>query len=256
MRRIRVTLGYDGTDFAGWQRQDNGISVQGVLEEVIESLFGEKVSVQGSGRTDAGVHALGQVAAFDLEHPIPVSKLLLALNSNLPESIRVFEVTEADPSFHPQFQAKKKTYAYLFYAGKVLPPHLRRHCILVKEALCFPLMERALSDLKGEHDFAAFCGAGSTVTSTVRTVYDARIKPFGDFPGLYALLITGNGFLYHMVRIITGTVLEIGRGNLPIEALHEALSGGKRDPLAPTAPANGLTLLQVEYPEEEESQGM
>lgn len=244
MRRIGLKIGYDGTRYAGWQRQENGVGIQQVIEDTVEKLFHERVHVMGSGRTDAGVHARGQVAAMDLLHSIPVDRLLLALNANLPPDIRIYEVWEAPTDFHPRFSAKRKTYAYRFYNGAVLPPELRWYYLLVKEPLDFSRMEAALADLTGEHDFAAFRSSGGVNLSTVRTVYQTALLRDGEG---YRLEVTGNGFLYNMVRIIAGTALEIGKGRLPADVIQKALDTGKREILGPTAPACGLMLMNVEY---------
>ena len=174
MRRIALTIGYDGTEYAGWQRQENGLAVQQVIEDVIEKLFHEQVHVMGSGRTDAGVHARGQVAAFDFKHPIPVERLKMALNANLPADIRIYQVWEAEAEFHPRFNAKRKTYAYRFINGEIMPPEMRKYHTLVKEPLNIEKMQEALKLLEGEHDFLAFRSSGGMNLSTVRTIYSTE----------------------------------------------------------------------------------
>ena len=247
MRRIALKIGYDGTDYAGWQRQENGLAVQQVIEDVIEKLFHEQIHLMGSGRTDAGVHARGQVAAFDFEHGIPVDRLKLALNANLPADIRIYHVWEAAADFHPRFGAKQKTYAYRFINGDIMPPELRRYYTLVKEPLHIEVMEQALKLLEGEHDFLAFRSSGGMNLSTVRTIYHtALIK---EEEG-YRIEVTGNGFLYNMVRIIAGTLFEIGKGKLDLGCITQALEIGRRQLLGPTAPGTGLMLMSVEYTEE------
>ena len=281
MRRLCVVIAYDGTFYAGWQRQQNAVSIQEVLEEAILRQFHESVHVMGSGRTDAGVHALGQVACFDFEHPIPCDKLLLALNANLPEDIRILEVKEVDPSFHPQYGAKRKTYGYRFLNGKIMLPQYRYNTHLVPEPLDIEKIRRALSLLEGEHDFAAFRASGGQNLTTVRKIYEAKLlriplaavplemagdharatdkealeeaeaAAFGDDGALYEIRVTGNGFLYNMVRIIAGTMFDIGKGKLPVEVIEEAIATGDREVLGVTAPAKGLTLLNVEYEDRE-----
>lgn len=248
MRRIALTIGYDGTEYAGWQRQENGLAVQQVIEDVIEKLFHERVHVMGSGRTDAGVHARGQVAAFDFKHPIPVERLKLALNANLPADIRIYQVWEAEAEFHPRFNAKRKTYAYRFINGEIMPPELRKYYTLVKEPLNIEKMQEALKMLEGEHDFLAFRSSGGMNLSTVRTIYSAVLKEEGEG---YRIEVTGNGFLYNMVRIIAGTLFEIGKGKLDLECITKALNTGRRELLGPTAPGMGLMLMKVDYTEED-----
>ena len=244
MRRIAFQVGYDGTDYAGWQRQENGLTIQQVLEDTVERLFHESVHVMGSGRTDAGVHARGQVAAMDLQHPIPVEKLLLALNANLPDDIRIYRVWEADPEFHPRFGAKRKTYGYRFINGSIMPPELRRYYTLVREPLDIDAMRSAIKLLEGEHDFMAFRSSGGMNLSTVRTIYQTELLEDGEG---YRLEVTGNGFLYNMVRIIAGTALEIGKGRMTADVITQALATGRRELLGPTAPGGGLMLMRVEY---------
>lgn len=248
MRRIALTIAYDGTDYAGWQRQEEGLGIQQVLEETIECQFGEKVRVMGSGRTDAGVHAEGQIAAFDMEHPIPEENLKRALNSNLPEDIRIMKVQEVSPEFQPQFSAKRKTYVYRFFNGPVMLPQYRRTCHHVKRKLDREAMERCIKPLQGEHDFLAFRASKAESTTTVRTIFDislqAKEEEYGTF---YELKVCGNGFLYNMVRIIAGSVIEVGKGHIPENNLERALEEKERTLLGPTAPAWGLMLLSVEY---------
>lgn len=248
MRRIALTIGYDGTEYAGWQRQENGLAVQQVIEDVIEKLFHEQVHVMGSGRTDAGVHARGQVAAFDFKHPIPVERLKMALNANLPDDIRIYQVWEAEAEFHPRFNAKRKTYAYRFINGEIMPPEMRKYHTLVKEPLNIEKMQEALKLLEGEHDFLAFRSSGGMNLSTVRTIYSAVLKEEGEG---YRIEVTGNGFLYNMVRIIAGTLFEIGKGKLGLECITKALTTGRRELLGPTAPGTGLMLMKVDYTEED-----
>ena len=252
MRRIGMVIAYDGTGYAGWQKQENGPSIQQTIEDTIEKLFREKVSLMGSGRTDAGVHARGQVAAMDLVHPIPVDKLKLALNSNLPEDIRIYRVFEADPDFHPRFQAKRKTYAYHIWNGTVMPPEKRNYAILFDMKLDIVRMREAASLLVGEHDFQAFRSSGGVNLSTVRRVDEAVIDVIpqpAEGAGVQEIVfrVTGNGFLYNMVRIMAGTLLEVGTGKREMSDISRALETGDRLLLGPTAPAKGLCLYSVEY---------
>lgn len=253
MRRIILKIAYDGTAYAGWQRQDNGTAVQAVIEDTIERLFSEKVHVMGSGRTDAGVHARGQIAAVDLDHGIPAANLLMALNANLPEDIRILGAVEGKEDFHPQYHAKKKTYVYRFYNGRVMPPELRQFTDHVAENLNEEAMKRCIKALEGEHDFYAFRSAKAVNASTVRIIFKAELKKalidesLASGGSLYELRVTGNGFLYNMVRIIAGTVIDIGRGRIGEDAIETALKTLDRSVLGLTAPAKGLTLESVEY---------
>ena len=237
-RRIRMTIAYDGTRYAGWQRQKNGIAVQQRLEEAFYALFHEKVAVDASGRTDAGVHAWGQVAAVTLEHSIPIERLALALNSQLPEDIRVMEATETAPDFHPQFQAKRKTYRYTYFNGPFLPPQYRFYMAHIHEPMDMARMNEAAKALLGEHDFTAVSSAQRTSKTTVRRIYDPRV---------IQIEVTGNGFLYNMVRIIAGTLADIGRGRMPVSALADALQKKDRTLAGVTAPPQGLSLMRVFY---------
>ncbi|MBQ7057894.1 MAG: tRNA pseudouridine(38-40) synthase TruA [Firmicutes bacterium] len=250
MRRIGMVIAYDGTAYAGWQKQENGPSVQQTIEDTIERLFHERVSLMGSGRTDAGVHAQGQVAAMDFSHPIPTDKLKLALNSNLPEDIRIYQVFEAAEDFHPRFQAKQKTYIYRIWNGSVMPPSIRQYAVLIDYPLDVDRMNEAAALLLGEHDFKAFRSSGGMNLSTVRRIYQASFevtKHTEDQGQEIVFTVTGNGFLYNMVRIMVGTLLEIGSGKREIDDIRQALDSGDRTWLGPTAPAKGLCLFCVDY---------
>lgn len=257
MRRIGMIIGYDGTDYAGWQKQPGLITIQETMENYFQHQFGCRVHIMASGRTDAGVHARGQVAAMDFDHPIPLYNLQRAMNSGLPKDIRVYRLFEAAPDFQPRFDAKKKTYWYRFFMGPVMPPELARYADLVPEPLDFEPIDRALKMLEGEHDFLAFRASGGVNLTTVRTIYSASIEelslseplPFGR---LMALKITGNGFLYKMVRTIAGTLRKIGRGQIRPEAILEAYETGDRTLLGPCAEARGLMLMKVVYDKEVE----
>lgn len=246
-RRVRLTVAYDGTRYAGWQRQKNGMAVQECLEEAIWSLFHERVSVDASGRTDAGVHAWGQVAAFTLEHSIPIERLALALNSKLPQDIRVMEAAEAAWDFHPQFQAKRKTYRYTYFNGPFLPPQYRLYMAHIHEPMDMERMNEAAKSLVGEHDFTALSSAQRTSKTTVRRVYEARVYRDVADARVIHIEVTGNGFLYNMVRIIAGTLADVGRGRLDVSVLEEAIGQKDRTLAGVTAPPQGLALVNVEY---------
>ena len=249
-RRVRLTVAYDGTRYAGWQRQKNGMAVQECLEEAIWSLFHERVSVDASGRTDAGVHAWGQVAAFTLEHSIPIERLALALNSKLPQDIRVMEAAEAAWDFHPQFQAKRKTYRYTYFNGPFLPPQYRLYMAHIHEPMDMERMNEAAKSLVGEHDFTALSSAQRTSKTTVRRIYEARVYRDVADARVIHIEVTGNGFLYNMVRIIAGTLVKIGMGVYPPEKMEEILEEKNRAAAGPTIPARGLTLVSLEYEKE------
>lgn len=242
-----MRIAYDGTEYAGWQRQTNGMTIQQILEEVVMTLFHEQVHIVASGRTDAGVHARGQIAAMTMEHSIPMERLTPAMNSRLPEDIRVMECWLAADDFHPRYDAKRKTYRYSIYAGTVMPPEYRRTSILERRPMHWEAVERMLCLLQGEHDFAAFQTTGSSAKTTVRTLYRAELIQSREIPGMYYIEVTGNGFLYNMVRIIVGTALEVGCGKRSLVSVEEALQTGNRNRTGPTAPPQGLTLMQVIY---------
>jgi tRNA pseudouridine38-40 synthase len=246
-RRIRVHVAYDGTDFHGWQVQPGLATIQGTLQDVISAIEGSSVHVMASGRTDAGVHALEQVAAFTLSNPIPVDNLRKAINRLLPPSIRVLHVCETAPEFHPRYHAIAKTYEYRIWRGESCPPwewrFLHHHP--------YPLQEDAMTAaalvLKGEHDFSAFAAADERdelELSKVRTIYSSRVERLGE---LLLYRVRGSGFLKHMVRNIVGTLLEAGKGNLTEQGLRHILESGDRKLAGPTAPAKGLFLISVEY---------
>ena len=252
-RRLAIQIAYDGTSYAGWQRQLNAVSIQQIIEEAVEAQFGEKIHLQASGRTDAGVHAEGQIAAFDLKHPISPDRFRLAINARLPEDIRIMDAWEAPAGFAPRFDAKKKTYRYSFYTGETLPPKYRLTAIHERRKIDLPIIESALPLFLGEHDFAAFHSTGSTVdvhgSSTVRRIFEIRLETDPADPALHHLWVTGSGFLYNMVRIMAGTLLEIGCGKRSATDIEKAFQTGDRHFAGPTAPAKGLTLVSVEYPE-------
>jgi tRNA pseudouridine38-40 synthase len=243
MRRIRITVSYDGTDYYGWQVQPGLPTIQGVLESVLSEIEGAEVKVEGSGRTDAGVHALAQVAAFTIENPIPAPNLEKAMNRLLPRDVRVLAVEETDESFHPRFDALAKTYEYRILRATICSPFERRyvhhHPYPLKEAKIFELA----GALEGEHDFTAFAAADEADQlgrSKVRTIFSSQARREGD---LLIYRVRGSGFLKHMVRNIVGVLIEAGKENIPDLEAH--FRG--RVPPGPTAPARGLFLVSVEY---------
>lgn len=244
MSTFKITLAYDGTDYIGWQRQASGVSVQGLLEEALRELDGREVAVAGAGRTDAGVHALGQVASFVLERAIDAATVRRALNGHLPPDIRVWSAAEAPADFHARFDARSKSYRYRIWNGDVLSPFERRYAWHVTAALDVDAMSRAARMLEGRHDFAAFQSAGSDAADSVRTVLDARLT---KTDALITFDITGDGFLRHMVRAIVGSLVDVGRGRQAPEWMRDVLASRDRTRAARTAPAGGLFLTAVDY---------
>ena len=247
MRRIRLIVAYDGTGFHGWQVQPGLETVQGWLTRVASGIEGASVDLQGSGRTDAGVHAEGQVAALTLANPIPCGNLLRAMNRLLPTSIRILEACEVDHHFHPRFNAKRKTYRYRIFRGPVCPP-MRR---LYVWHHAYPLDEAAMSEcaelLVGEHDFTAFAASDEkddVGRSKVRRIWNSRFWREDD-ELIYE--VCGSGFLKHMVRFLIGTLLETGKGNLAQTDILARLQPGFEGKAGPTLPACGLCLMKVEY---------
>ena len=249
MRRIKITLAYDGTDFHGWQVQPGLPTIQGTLETIVSGIEGEPVHVAGSGRTDAGVHALAQVAAFTLRNPIPPNNLRKAINRLLPPAVRILSVEETHPDFHPRFDAIAKTYEYRIHRGEVLSPFDWRYA----HHFPYPLDEQAFENLapllEGEHDFAAFAASDDSDhegKSTVRTIFSSRAHRAGD---RLIYEVRGSGFLKHMVRNIVGALLEAGKGNLCEADLRALLLDWEHRPpcRAATAPSKGLFLIGVEY---------
>lgn len=248
--RVALLLAYDGTRFAGFQSQTNGRAVQDVLEAAIASLYGTRARVRGAGRTDAGVHATGQVASFDLGDPalarrLPVERLGPAMDARLPDDVRVLGARAATPAFDPR-RALEKTYRYRLLV-RPAPCPLRRHFVWhVGRALDLEAMRRAAAALVGRHDFGAFAGAGGDVRSRVREV--RRIAIAGAGADEVTIDVTADGFLYHMARNIAGTLVEAGQGRRSPEATAAVLAGGRREAAGVTAPARGLCLVEVRYP--------
>ncbi len=242
--RVRLTVEYDGTNYAGWQRQTNGLSVQEVLERAFEAASGESVRIHGAGRTDAGVHAMAQAAHLDTRCSIPPEKICYALNMHLPPDIRVKNSELADDSFHARFDAKGKHYRYSIVNAAHAPAIYRHTAAFVRGTLNIEAMREAAAYIIGTHDFAAFCASGSEVNDTVRTVHSLEItqeKPFIHID------IKGSGFLYHMVRIIAGTLIEIGQLKRTPASMKDIIDNKDRERSGVTAPARGLMLVNVYY---------
>jgi tRNA pseudouridine38-40 synthase len=253
MRTIKIALAYDGTRFVGWQRQAHGESIQGLLEDALAQIEGSPVTVHGAGRTDAGVHALGQVASAALTSFHDTATLRRALNARLPPEIRVTALEDAPPGFHARFGATSKTYRYLIRQTPVADPFDRAYTWHVPDALNLGAMQEAAALLVGTHDFRAFQSTGTEVATTVRTLSRSHITT--DVPalngasatGLLAYEVTGDGFLRHMVRAIVGTLVDIGRGRREAAVMAALLAGATRAEAGRTAPPHGLFLVSVEY---------
>ncbi len=244
MRTLRLTIAYDGTNYVGWQRQINGMAVQQLVEEAFVPLVGAGAAVAGASRTDAGVHALGQVASVDVNIGLDVDAVLRAINIRLPPDIRVTNVVDAPVGFHARFDSRGKSYRYRVSTAPVLLP-FNRWCVWnVAQPLPLDRMRRAAAALVGTHDFVAFQARGSTITDTVRTLNRVDVILADDEVWIE---VDGNGFLRHMVRTIAGMLVEIALGQRPVESMSEILASGDRQRIGQTAPAAGLTLLSVKY---------
>ena len=247
MKRIKLTIAYDGTNYCGWQVQPNGITIEEVLNKAIQKLTGEDILVIGASRTDSGVHALGNVAVFDTETTIPPEKLAVALNQRLPEDIVVVKSEEVPTDFHPRYCDCSKTYEYHIINTRIPDPTRRLTNYFVSYVLDIEKMRQAAAYLVGEHDFKSFCQVGAQVDSTVRTLYSVEVEEQGSD---LVIRVCGNGFLYNMVRIIAGTLMEVGQGKRAPEEMPSILDARNRSAAGPTAPAHGLMLMKYEFPEE------
>ena len=243
-KNIKIIVSYNGSNFCGWQKQKNGTSIQGELEYACKKAFNKKeIDVIGSGRTDAGVHALGQVANFKVDTSIPVEKFPEILNNNISKEIAVISAEEVDADFHARYSAHRKTYRYYIYPSRIRNPFFRDTSYQVKYDLDFDRMKSEVSALVGEHDFSGFMSSGSSVKTTVREIYRAEVFMEN---GMICIEVEGNGFLYNMVRIIAGTLVDIGRGRIT-EPLSDIIASADRDRAGHTAPPQGLFLKSVEY---------
>ena len=244
MKRVGLVVAYDGTNYSGWQIQPNGITIQGVLNDALTDLLGEKIEIMGASRTDAGVHALGNVAVFDTESRIPAEKMSFALNQRLPEDIRIQESCEVPLDWHPRYCDTRKTYEYRILNRRFAIPTERLYSHFFYYPLDVEKMQQAADYLVGEHDFKSFCSTRTQVENTVRAIYFLRVIKEGD---MIRIRINGNGFLYNMVRIIVGTLLKVGTGMYPPEHVKEILEAKDRRLAGPKAEARGLTLMEIEY---------
>ena len=244
MRRIRLTVAYDGTNYHGWQLQNNGITIEAELNRCLTQLLGEQIQVIGASRTDSGVHALGNIAVFDTETRMPADKVSYALNQRLPEDIRIQKSEEVALDWHPRHCESRKTYEYRIYRGEFPMPTKRLYSYFTYHPLNVENMRKAAALLVGEHDFKSFCQTGAQVESTVRTLYTVEIEEQG---AEVVIRVCGNGFLYNMVRIIAGTLMEAGWGKRQPEEMKAILEAKSRSAAGPTAPACGLTLMKYEF---------
>lgn len=255
MRYIKLLLEYDGTNYHGWQSQKSGGTIQDIIKEKIQSVTGEEVKLTGASRTDAGVHALGQVAIFGTESRLEPDVIMRALNANLPADIRIMEAEETDGDFHPRYDASKKSYFYIISEDRRHSAFMQRYIWYVHSTLVTELMTEAAALLIGEHDFSSFRGAGCSAKHPVRTVHSLDISRLGGISFMtfqvrgefIKIRIEANAFLRHMVRNIVGTLVEVGRGKISLEAFAQVLESRDRAIAGPTAPAKGLFLEKITY---------
>ena len=265
MRRILLVVAYDGTDYHGWQVQDNGDTIEGELNKAIEKLTAEKISVIGASRTDSGVHGLCNRAVFDTDSTIPAEKFAAALNSYLPDDIRITDSKQVPDEWHPRKCKTTKTYEYVIECGNVANPLNSRYVWNIRGPLDIEKMRQAAEDLTGEHDFTSFCSVNGTALSNIRTIFEVSISVKGRTilgggnnpsliydekgllrEGIVTIRVAGNGFLYNMVRIIAGTLVGVGMGRFKPDAISGMLNAMDRNASGPTAPPQGLTLVSIE----------
>lgn len=246
MKRVMLIIAYDGTKYCGWQLQPNGRTIEETLNRVLTELLKEPILVIGASRTDSGVHALGNVAVFDTDTQIPAEKIAYALNQRLPEDIVIQQSREVPLEFHPRYCNSKKTYQYKILNSKFAIPTQRLYTHFVYYPLRVDLMSQAAQYLVGEHDFKSFCSTKTRVTDTVRTIYDIKVEKEEN---IISITLSGNGFLYNMVRIIVGTLIKVGLGTYQPLYVRDILAKKDRFVAGPKAPAEGLTLRGIEYPD-------
>lgn len=244
MKRVLLVVAYDGTEYKGWQFQPGAATIEGELNKALSNLLGENIQVIGASRTDSGVHALCNIAVFDTNAGIPAEKISYALNQRLPEDIRIQKSMEVEAEFHPRHCNSCKTYEYRILNRKFPLPTKRFYHYFTYVPLQVKLMQEGASYLKGEHDFKSFCATAAVVETTVRTITDIKVEQTGEE---IVIRVSGTGFLYNMVRIIAGTLIEVGRGSYPPEKVGEILQAKNRQAAGPTAPACGLTLVKYEF---------
>ena len=244
MRNIKLTIEYDGKDYNGWQKQPNKLNIQGEIEKAIETVTGKKVELIGSGRTDAGVHAFAQVANFKIDSDFPIEKIAIAINSQLKTSIRIQKAEEVEENFHSRYHCHKKTYSYIIDNSEQGTAIYRNYTYHVPQPLDVEAMQKAVNYLVGEHDFSSFKSSGTSSKSSVRTIYEAKVLREQE---RVVIMLTGSGFLYNMVRIISGTLVEIGKGEKKPEEMKKILEAKDRSLAGKTLPAQGLFLMNVSY---------
>lgn len=244
MKRVKMIVAYDGTNYKGWQVQPNGITIEEVLNKKLSELLGEDIAVCGASRTDSGVHSLGNVAIFDTNTRMPADKISFALNQRLPEDIVVQGSCEVPSDWHPRYQNSTKTYEYRILNRTFRMPTRRLDTYFYHYPLDVEKMQQAAAHLVGEHDFKSFCAVGAQVKTTVRTIYACDVEKRDD---IITIRVTGNGFLYNMVRIIAGTLVRVGGGEIAPEQMPDILAACDRAAAGPTAPAHGLTMMGIIY---------
>ena len=246
MKRVMLTVAYDGTGYHGWQLQPNVITVESVLNEKLSELFGEEIRVIGASRTDTGVHALGNIAVFDTNARMPAEKVSYALNQRLPEDIRIQKSIEVPIDFHPRHQNSRKTYEYKILNREFPQPIQRLYAHFTYVPLDIERMQKAADYFVGEHDYKSFCSVNTVAETTVRTIYALTVEKQDE---MITIRVTGSGFLYNMVRIIAGTLIEVGKGRFTPEQVKEILEARDRTKAGPTAPAKGLMLYEYQFEE-------
>lgn len=244
MKRIRLTVAYDGTAYHGWQVQNNGETIESVLNRELSALLKEEIQVIGASRTDAGVHALGNVAVFDTNSPIPAEKISYALNQRLPADIRIQKSEQVADDFHPRKVNGRKTYEYRILNREFELPSMRLNSYFFHGKLDLMQMKKAAEYLLGEHDFRSFCSVHTQAEDTVRTIYSLDVSQEGE---CIVIRVCGSGFLYNMVRILAGTLIQAGLGKIQPEDMRKILAARDRQAAGPTAPAHGLTLVSLQY---------
>lgn len=245
MRNIKLTIEYDGKEFNGWQKQPNKLNIQGTIEQAIKTITGEDVDLQASGRTDAGVHALGQVANFKTNSNIPIEKMSIAINCNLKKSIRIVKAEEVEERFHSRLSCKRKTYRYIINNSEIPSAIYRNLETHIPYKLDIEKMKQAVKYFEGEHDFKAFKASGTSSKSSIRTIYKAEVLKMPN--NRIYIELTGNGFLYNMVRIIAGTLVDVGTGEIKPEDIEKIIESKDRTNAGKTLPPQGLYLVCVNY---------
>lgn len=244
MRNIKLIIEYDGKDYNGWQKQPDKLNIQGTIENAISQITNEEIELTASGRTDAGVHAIGQVANFKTNSNLPIEKMAIAINSKLKKSIVIKKAEEVDERFHARYNCKKKTYKYVIdnsEYGTAIYRNLQYH---IPQKLNIENMQKAVKYFEGEHDFKGFKSTGGSGKTTVRTIYSAKVDKKDD---IITIELTGNGFMYNMVRIIAGTIVEVGLGKIKYDEIEQIIEAKDRQKAGKTLPAYGLYLVKVEY---------